>query len=84
MRRLGTGLADLPTVNKNDVDQLLTSVKTYVTIKADPSFPAPERAWEPSSPKLAQGNEGKFNFRRTVCKLIQYITVCALLLYYIE
>ena len=44
----------------------------------------PERVCEPRSLELAQRNDGKFNFRRAVCKVIQYITVCALLLYYIE
>lgn len=74
-------LANIRTVNKDDVDQLLTSMKTW---KVGPRFPGTERACEPSSPGLVQGNDGKFNFRRAVCKVIQYITVCALLLYYIE
>lgn len=55
-----------------------------MTVKVDPRLPGTERACEPSHPGLAQGNDGKFNFRRAVCKVIQYIMVCALLLYYIE
>lgn len=81
---VGTWVANIPTANTSEMGRVCTSVKTYVTVKVGSRLPARERACEPSSPELAQGSDGNFRFTRPVCKVIQYITASALLLYYIE